>query len=157
MGYFASLRARYSGEGFKEGVPFNGSSARKAAYPIKESRVHVAGLFGFSKKERINLPQNFRKVMRYGRRHHSKSFTLYTMKSEGACNRLGVVVKKEIGSATYRNRIKRYCREFFRLHKHQIRGPFDILILVKKGCAIRRYHEAEHELKRLLVREPQEA
>jgi len=62
-------------------------------------------------------------------------------------HRLGIVVKKEIGPATFRNRMKRLIREFFRLHKHQIRGRYDLILMVKKGCSINRYQEAEEELK----------
>lgn len=116
----------------------------------------MAGLYGFTRKERLSLPQDFRKVIRSGRRLHSRSFTLFTLRTEGPCCRLGIVVKKEVGPASYRNRVKRYCREFFRLHKHQIPGPFDIVILVKKGCVLHRYREVENELRNLLVREPKE-
>jgi ribonuclease P protein component len=66
-------------------------------------------------------------------------------------HRLGIVVKKEIGPATFRNRIKRYVREFFRLHKHEINGSFDVVLLVKKGCSVNRYTEAEEELRRLFI------
>jgi ribonuclease P protein component len=62
------------------------------------------------------------------------------------------VVKKEVGPATFRNRMKRYIREFFRLHKHLIRGSFDIVLLVKKGCLINRYKEVEEELRGFFIR-----
>jgi len=61
------------------------------------------------------------------------------------------VVKKEIGPANYRNRIKRYSREFFRIHKNQWKGSFDIIILAKKGDPLNRYREAEEELKGFLI------
>jgi ribonuclease P protein component len=108
-------------------------------------------LTGFAKKERISHPQDFRKVMKLGRRFQSKNFILFIQENEGGFHRLGMVVKKETGPATYRNRMKRYFREFFRLHKHQIRGSFDMIILAKKGCALNRYREAEEELKGLLI------
>jgi ribonuclease P protein component len=47
--------------------------------------------------------------------------------------------------------MKRYFREFFRLHKHQVRGSLDMVILAKKGCALSRYREAEEELKGILI------
>jgi ribonuclease P protein component len=47
--------------------------------------------------------------------------------------------------------MKRYIREFFRLHKHQIKGSYDIILMVKKGCSFNRYQEAEEELKGLFV------
>ena len=107
--------------------------------------------FRFTKKEKINDPQDFRRVMKLGKKLQSKNFILFIHENEAEVRRLGMVVKKEIGSATYRNRIKRYFREFFRLHKHHIRGSLDMIILAKKGCALNRYKEAEEELRRLLI------
>jgi ribonuclease P protein component len=89
--------------------------------------------------------------MKLGRRFSSKNFILFVQQNENQFHRLGMVVKKEIGPATYRNRIKRYFREFFRLNKHQINGSLDMIILAKKGCALNRYREAEEELRGLLI------
>jgi ribonuclease P protein component len=111
----------------------------------------VEGLFRFTKKEKINDPHVFRKVMRTGRRHASKNFILLFRENKNSLHRLGIVVKKEIGPAIFRNRIKRYIREFFRLNKHQIKGSFDIVLLAKKGCSVNRYREAEEELRKLLI------
>jgi ribonuclease P protein component len=110
----------------------------------------VKGSFSFTKNERITQPQDFKKVMKLGSRLPSRNFVFFFKKNNNIFHRLGIVVKKEIGSATYRNRMKRYIREYFRLHKHQIRGSFDIILMVKKGCTVNRYQEAEEELKRLL-------
>ena len=107
--------------------------------------------FRFIKKERINHPEDFRRVMKLGKRLQSKNCILFLHENAAEVRRLGMVVKKEIGPATYRNRIKRYFREFFRLHKHHIRGSLDMIILAKKGCTLNRYSEAEEELRRLLI------
>jgi len=90
--------------------------------------------------------------MNQGKRLQSKHFALFLRKNDLGFHRLGVVVKKEIGSATYRNRIKRYFREFFRLHKAQREGAFDIILLARKGDTLRGYREAEVELKELFLR-----
>jgi ribonuclease P protein component len=110
------------------------------------------GPFRFTKEERINHPQDFKRAMKLGKRLQSKNFLIFIRKNETGSHRLGIVVKKEIGPATYRNRMKRYFREFFRLHKHQISGALDMVILVKKGCGLNRYREAEIELRGLLIR-----
>jgi ribonuclease P protein component len=47
--------------------------------------------------------------------------------------------------------MKRYIREFFRLQKHQIKGSYDIILMVKKGCSVNRYQETEEELRGLLI------
>jgi ribonuclease P protein component len=112
----------------------------------------VKGQFRFSKKERIDHSQDFKRVMRSGKRVQSKSIILFTHNNRLGFHRLGMVVKKEVGPATCRNRIKRYFREFFRLNKHRIGGSLDIVILAKKGNALRRFKEAEAELKGLFVK-----
>ena len=111
----------------------------------------MKGSFRFTKKERIAQPQDFRKVMRLGRRISSRNFVLFIQKNGNTFHRLGMVVKKEIGPATFRNRVKRYVREFFRLHKHQIKNSYDIILMVKKGCLFNRYQEAEEELRELFI------
>lgn len=111
----------------------------------------MTGSFRFTKKERIALPQDFRRVMKSGRRLTSKHYILFLQENERGFHRLGIVVKKEIGPASIRNRMKRYLREFFRLNKQQIKGFFDMIILVKKGSLPEHYGEAEEELRRVLV------
>jgi len=111
----------------------------------------VKGSFRFTKEERITQPQDFRTVVKFGRRVSSRSFILFIRKNENVFHRLGIVVKKEIGPATFRNRMKRYIREFFRQHKHRIKGSYDIVFMIKKGCSVNGYQEAEEELKRLFV------
>ena len=81
----------------------------------------------------------------------SRNFVVFIQKNENTIHRLGIVVKKEIGQATFRNRMKRYIREFFRLHKHQIKGSYDIILMIRKGCSFNRYQEAEEELRRLFI------
>ena len=111
----------------------------------------MKGSFSFTKEERITSPQDFRRVMKLGRRLASRNFVLFVKKNGSLFHRLGIVVKKEIGPATFRNRMKRYIREFFRLQKHQIKGSYDIILMVKKGCSVNRYQEAEEELRGLFI------
>jgi ribonuclease P protein component len=89
--------------------------------------------------------------MKSGKRFPSRNFILFFQKNPNQFHRLGIVVKKDVGPATYRNRAKRYVREFFRLHKGQIKGSFDLIVMVKKGCKISRYSDAEEELRGLLA------
>ncbi len=111
----------------------------------------MKGSFRFTQKERIALPQDIRRAMKSGRRLDSKHYTLFLMENERGYHRLCIIVKKEIGPATIRNRMKRYLREFFRLNKQQIKGSLDIVILVKKGALPKGYREAEEELRGVLI------
>jgi len=89
--------------------------------------------------------------MKSGKRLASKHYLLFLLENEKGYHRLGIVVKKEIGPASLRNRMKRYLREFFRLHKHQIKGQLDMIILVKKGSLPSRYQETEEGLRKILI------
>jgi ribonuclease P protein component len=125
-----------------------GGNINKTSIFYKEARIKASSILnGFTREEKINQPQDFRRVMKLGRRLQSKNFILFFQENHAGFHRFGMVIKKEIGPATYRNRIKRYLREFFRLHKHQIHGALDIVIMSKKGCALNRYGEAEKELR----------
>ncbi|MBS3921271.1 MAG: ribonuclease P protein component [Deltaproteobacteria bacterium] len=111
----------------------------------------MKGSFRFTQKERIALPQDFRRVMKSGRRLISKHYILFLQENERGFHRLGIVVKKEVGPANIRNRMKRHLREFFRLNKQQIKGSFDMIILIKKGSLPEYYRETEEELRRVLA------
>ena len=114
-------------------------------------KIAVKGSFRFTEKERITEPQDFRRVMKLGRRQSSRNFILFVQEREKTFHRLGIVVKKETGPAAFRNRMKRYIREFFRQHKHKIKGSYDIILMIKKGCSFDRYQEAEKELRGLFI------
>lgn len=111
----------------------------------------MKGSFRFTQKERVALPQDFRRAMKSGRRLTTKNYILFLLENERGFHRLGIIVKKEIGPATIRNRMRRYLREFFRLNKQMIKGSLDIVILMKKGVLPKCYREAEEELKKVLI------
>ena len=49
--------------------------------------------------------------------------------------RLGLTVSKKVGTAVIRNRVKRMCREFFRLNNRRLGGVWDINIIAKQSVA----------------------
>jgi ribonuclease P protein component len=110
----------------------------------------VEGRFRFTKKERITSSREFKWVIRNGKRLSTKNYIIFMKKNEKGFHRLGIIIKKEVGRAALRNRVKRCLREFFRLNKHRIGGSFDIIILVKKGIFPKKYWEVEEELLKAL-------
>lgn len=52
----------------------------------------------------------------------------------GARARLGIVVTKKIGSAPVRNRIKRLCRECFRLWPDFLPDGIDLVVIARNGA-----------------------
>lgn len=98
----------------------------------------------FTKADRILKRSDFIRLSQNGKKYNTPFFlAAIAPRSEGT--RLGITVTKKVGNAVVRNRIKRVCREYFRLHKNTIAGNWDIVIIAKKqagNLSTRHIHDA---------------
>jgi ribonuclease P protein component len=88
----------------------------------------------FKKTDRILKRSDFLAVSLKGSKVYNKYFILIHLPNEHKNNRLGITVTKRVGKSVERNKIKRYCREFFRLNRCTIPENIDINIIVKKNA-----------------------
>lgn len=88
--------------------------------------------FRFGKADRILKRSDFIRLSQDGKKYHTPFFLAATAPRTEGGTRLGITVTKKIGNAVVRNRIKRACREYFRLNKNNIAGNWDIVIIAKK-------------------------
>ena len=109
------------------------------------------GSFCFSKKERLLNRKDFVNLNRIGKRFHSAHFLLYIGKNRLGITRLGIIASKKIGNAVTRNRVKRFIREFFRLHKSLMPEGIDILVVARTGAGELDYHRVKEELGEILL------
>jgi ribonuclease P protein component len=56
---------------------------------------------------------------------------MYSLPNELGHLRLGISISRKVGTAPRRNRIKRLLREAFRLHKIELPGGYDLVIVVR--------------------------
>ena len=91
--------------------------------------------FSFTKADRILKRPDFLRLSKTGKKIHNKHFLALFSSAVVERTRLGVTVTKKVGHAAARNRIKRICREYFRLHRHNVKGVWDINIIAKKEAA----------------------
>ena len=116
-----------------------------ASAPLNKKR------FSLKRHERLRRRNDFDLAFRHGSRRHTKNFTIILRPNELQFSRLGVTVGKKVGKAVKRNRVKRYLREFFRLHKHKLPASYDMVIVAKKDAATLAYHDVREELAAMLL------
>jgi ribonuclease P protein component len=92
-------------------------------------------LLSFQKKDRILKRRDFNKLASRAKRLNGKYLILLYARGEKAHTRLGVTVTKRVGNAVTRNRLKRCCREYYRLNRNKLTGSWDINIIVKKEAS----------------------
>ncbi len=105
--------------------------------------------FSFRKSDRIRKRSEFSALDVEGRRVAVPWFLAVVAPSQSGRSRLGVTVSRRIGRSVQRNRIKRVVREFFRLNRQRLGGPWDVHVIARRGAAEqtnRMLFEALHEL-----------
>jgi ribonuclease P protein component len=106
--------------------------------------------FSLKKYERLQRRKDFELAFRNGSRRQTKNFTIILRPNGLEFSRLGVTVGKKVGNAVKRNRVKRYLREFFRLHKHKLPPSHDVVIIAKREAATLAYQDVREELAAVL-------
>lgn len=87
----------------------------------------------FSRQFRLLLPSDYKFVFNRSIRSSDKLLTILARNNTQQHPRLGLAIaKKSVKTAVHRNRIKRLCREFFRLNQEKI-ACADYVILVRNG------------------------
>ena len=109
---------------------------------------------------RLNLPSACRlvrraeydAVYREGRRRASREFTAFLRPNNLDLSRFGWSIKKGLGNAVRRNRIRRRLREIVRLHRQEIAPGWDIVIHPRSSAATADFAPMAQELMKLLPR-----
>lgn len=101
-------------------------------------------------KRKLSKNIEFKKVFLKGERIKTKNLIIFILENNYRYNRLGLIVKKEIGKAVVRNKIRRLLKEAFRNIDKKIYQGYDIIILVKKNAVKLDYFNFCDELGNLL-------
>jgi ribonuclease P protein component len=75
----------------------------------------------------------FDAVYRAGKRRSSSHFTVFFRANQLPVSRFGFSIKKALGGAVVRNRIRRRVREIVRCHRSEIPAGWDIVIHPKSS------------------------
>jgi ribonuclease P protein component len=113
----------------------------------------MSSRFGYPRGLRLRSRKDIEAVFRKGRYHRLGMLHAKTLPATGATPRFLISVKKKIGTAPERNRIKRVVREAIRLHRANLTAPHDIcLFLTARPPRMPRLETVEPEIAMLFQR-----
>jgi ribonuclease P protein component len=104
----------------------------------------------FPREARLVRRGEFDAAYRAGKRRSSAHFTIFLRANQMKQSRYGFSIKKALGSAVVRNRIRRRVREIVRRHRQEIPPGWDIVIHPKSSLAKANFAALAAELLRLL-------
>jgi ribonuclease P protein component len=104
----------------------------------------------FLREARLVRRGEFDAVYRAGKRRSSSHFTVFFRANELPQSRFGFSIKKALGGAVVRNRIRRRLREVVRCHRLEIPPGWDIVIHPKSSVSRAPFAALTADLLRLL-------
>ena len=130
----------------------NAAKRDVTASPASESHDAAADL-GFPRDCRLLHRADFDAVYREGRKRTSREFGVFLRANGLPHTRFGWSIKKAVGNAVRRNRIRRRLREIVRLHRGEIAPGWDVVIHPRSSVAAADFAALTNELLRLLPRD----
>ena len=109
-----------------------------------------AGRLDFPREARLVRRGDFDAVYRAGKRRSNSHFTVFLRANELPHSRFGFSIKKALGGAVVRNRIRRRVREIVRCYRLEIPAGWDIVIHPKSNVAKAEFATLAAELSRLM-------
>jgi ribonuclease P protein component len=104
----------------------------------------------FPREARLVRRGEFDAVYRAGKRRSSSHFTVFFRANQLPVSRFGFSIKKALGGAVVRNRIRRRIREIVRCHRVEIPVGWDIVIHPKSSVGRAEFRALTGDLVRLM-------
>jgi ribonuclease P protein component len=104
----------------------------------------------FPREARLVRRGEFDAVYRAGKRRSSSHFTVFFRANQLPVSRFGFSIKKALGGAVVRNRIRRRVREIVRCHCMEMPVGWDIVIHPKNSVARAEFAGLRADLVRLM-------
>ena len=114
-----------------------------ASRPSKKGQEYPRGA-------RLVRKADFDAVYRNGKRRSSSHFTVFLKANELPQSRFGFSIKRALGGAVVRNRMRRRIREAIRLHREEISAGWDFVIHPKPDVENLPFAVLKNDLVRLL-------
>jgi ribonuclease P protein component len=103
-----------------------------------------------SNESKLTRKADFDAVYCTGKRRSSSHFTVFLKANNLPQSRFGYSIKRALGGAVVRNRMRRRMREVVRLHREEISAGWDFVIHPRANVASAAFLALETDLLRLL-------
>lgn len=103
-------------------------------------------------KAAVTIKENyvFRRMYRKGRSSVQGGLVAYCQKNKQGKTRLGVTVSTKLGKAVVRNRVRRQLREIYRLHLHEMKKGYDLILVGRVKAVHTPYSKLDKQYLRAL-------
>ncbi|MCX7805800.1 MAG: ribonuclease P protein component [Planctomycetota bacterium] len=102
--------------------------------------------FRFRRAQRLRKSSRFDRVFARGRAFRTPLLTVCAIPNGMGMTRMGISVGRRFGDAVRRNKVKRMCREAFRLAQHELPRGLDLVIIPRPGVECRSVAEIRDAL-----------
>jgi len=107
--------------------------------------------FTFRKHERISKQKEINAVFEKGEKFFKNGLLVYILKTNKNYSRIAILISNKVEkSAVIRNKFKRRIREIFRLNKHKIKMPIDIVVVATRVSVKQKYSFLEKNFLEIL-------
>lgn len=106
------------------------------------------------KQFRVKKSEEFEKIIKHKRFFADPAVVLYTKKKSSENSRVGITVKKKIGNAVVRNKVKRQVRMIVQ-EIYDFNENFDSILLIKEKFVENDYLTNKKTIERLYIRAKQ--
>ncbi|MBR1781482.1 MAG: ribonuclease P protein component [Oscillospiraceae bacterium] len=97
----------------------------------------------------LKLNHVFRRLYAKGTRAATPCLALYSRPNGRGENRLGLTTGAKLGHAVVRNKLRRRLRAIYRIHEHEFRPGFDIVVVCRAASVHASYQRLERDFLRL--------
>ena len=89
--------------------------------------------FTFSKRERIRKGNHFSQIKKRGNVFKTRKL-IFNYVEDCENSKLGIIVTKKVGNAVFRNSVRRWIKEIFRINRFNLSSALEIIIIPRTSA-----------------------
>ncbi len=100
--------------------------------------------------EMIKNKNEFNNIIRHGKYTKNKYFVIYYIDNIDNNTKFGIAIKKSIGLAVIRNRLKRQTRAIIDNNRILFKNSHNYIIMIREGCLLSSFKDMNEALVNLM-------